>query len=66
MLAVKSNTPILPVALIGTRGIFNKVVVKIGEPLYIPELWRSRASKEQLEALSEQVMKEIERLINNQ
>ncbi|GAB6182195.1 lysophospholipid acyltransferase family protein [Desulfotomaculum defluvii] len=65
MLAVKGDVPILPVALIGTRGFFNKVIVKIGKPVYMPELWQSRPNKEKLELLSSKVMKEIEQLINH-
>lgn len=63
MLAVKGDVPILPIALIGTRGFFNKIIVRIGKPVYLPELWASRPSKEELEALSDTVMKKIEGLI---
>ncbi len=63
MLAIKANAPILPMALKGTRGLFGQVTVVVGEPIYLPELWGSRPGKEELEALSLQVMKEIAELM---
>lgn len=63
MLAIKADVPILPVALKGTRGLFNKVTVVVGEPIYIPEIWSNRPGKEEMEALSERVMKEIAALL---
>ncbi len=63
MLAVKANVPILPMALKGTRGSLDKITVVIGEPVYLPELWRGRPGKEELEALSEQVMGKISGLL---
>ncbi|SHF03624.1 lysophospholipid acyltransferase family protein [Desulforamulus putei] len=63
MLAVKADVPILPVALKGTRGMFDKITVIIGEPVYMPELWRGRPGKEELEALSQQVMDQIANLM---
>ncbi|MEG6521077.1 lysophospholipid acyltransferase family protein [Desulfotomaculum sp. 1211_IL3151] len=63
MLAVKGDVPILPIALIGTRGFFNKITVKIGKPVYLPEIWAGRPGKAELEALSDTVMGKIEQLI---
>lgn len=59
LLAVKSDVPILPVAIKGTDGLFKKVTVVIGQPIYIPELWQGRPGKEDLEELSQQVMAQI-------
>ncbi|MCL5289914.1 MAG: lysophospholipid acyltransferase family protein [Bacillota bacterium] len=63
MLAVKADVPILPVALKGTKGWFKKITVVIGEPVYLPELWRGRPGKEELEALSQQVMGKISNMM---
>lgn len=63
MLAVKADVPILPIALKGTKGWFRKITVVIGEPVYLPELWRGRPGKEELEALSEQVMGKISNMM---
>ncbi|SHK48015.1 lysophospholipid acyltransferase family protein [Desulforamulus aeronauticus] len=63
MLATKANAPILPMALKGTRGLFGKVTVLVGEPIYLPELWSSRPGKEELEVLSKRVMEEIAELM---
>lgn len=59
MLAVKGNVPILPMAIKGTKGFFTKIKVEFGHPVYLPEIWEGRPSKENLENLSEQVMQEI-------
>lgn len=63
MLAVKADVPMLPVAVKGTRGMFSKITVIIGEPVYMPELWHNRPGKEELENISDQVMKSIANLI---
>lgn len=63
MLAVKGNVPIVPMALRGTRGLFKKITVEVGEPIYLPEVWQNRPSKEDLENLSEQVMQKIAGLL---
>lgn len=63
MLAVKGNVPIVPMALKGTRGLFTKITVEVGEPIYLPEIWHNRPSKEELENLSEQVMQKIAGLL---
>ncbi|CCO09018.1 lysophospholipid acyltransferase family protein [Desulforamulus hydrothermalis] len=63
MLAVKADVPILPVSLQGTRGIFNKITVNIGEPIYLPELWRGKPGKAELEELSQQLMDRIKNLM---
>lgn len=66
MLAIKADVPILPVAISGNEGLFNKIIVNIGEPVYLPELWRSRPGKEELEDLIGQVMGNIADLKANQ
>ncbi|GAB6156995.1 lysophospholipid acyltransferase family protein [Desulfotomaculum varum] len=63
MLAVKADVPILPVSLQGTRGLFKKITVNIGKPIYLPELWRGKPGKEELEELSQQLMNEIKNLM---
>ncbi|MDO7786486.1 lysophospholipid acyltransferase family protein [Desulforamulus aquiferis] len=65
MLAVKADVPILPMAIIGTEGLFKKIIVVIGEPVYFPELWHSRPGREELEELSMQVMGSIETAIKS-
>lgn len=68
-LALKANTPILPVSIKGTAGasfknLFlrrNKVVVSIGEPLYLPKSL-SYDNKDDLVKGSQLVMDKIKEL----
>ncbi len=63
-LALKAKVPILPVALIGTRGIRSKVRVKIGRPLNISGLEGNKVKEGEYQKFSKKIMEEIERLIN--
>lgn len=63
MIALKAGVPILPMAIIGSRGIFKKVRVQIGKPLIIEELVAGKAGREELELISDRMMEEISRLI---
>lgn len=64
VLALKAKVPILPVALIGTRGIRSKVRVKIGRPLNISGLAENKVKEGEYQKISKKIMGEIERLIN--
>ena len=66
LVALKGGVPILPVGLLGTRGVFGKVRVRIGKPLYFPEYAGKRPSKEVLEEVSNRVMGEIRALLRNE
>lgn len=63
LVALKGGVPILPVALIGTRGVFGKVRVRVGKPLDFPEYAGKKPSKEALEEISNRVMGEIGTLL---
>jgi len=63
LLALKADVPIVPVALQGTGGVFRKVVVRFGEPLYFPQYKGVKPSREVLEAISDRIMAEIESLM---
>mgnify|MGYP001275832433 CR=1 FL=1 len=62
MLALKVGVPIVPVTVSGTRGIFRKVYVSIGEPLEFNHLSSKKPSKEELETVSRQVMTEVAKM----
>jgi 1-acyl-sn-glycerol-3-phosphate acyltransferase len=66
LMALKGGVPILPVALVGTRGVWGKVRVRIGKPLYFPEYAGKRPTKEALEDISNRVMGEIGALLRNE
>jgi 1-acyl-sn-glycerol-3-phosphate acyltransferase len=63
MLALKSNVPVLPVAISGSRGVLGKVRVFIGKPLYFSAGGSSRPDKSRLEDVSRQIMSEIAGLL---
>jgi len=63
MLALKSNVPVLPVAISGSRGVLGKVRVFIGKPLYFSADGSSRPDKSRLEDVSRQIMSEIAGLL---
>lgn len=59
MLALSARVPVLPVALVGTRGVLGRVKVMIGEPLDFSDVKKNKA---QYAVLSAAIMKEISRL----
>lgn len=63
MLASRAGVPLLPVAVSGTRGVFKKAKVFVGEPFYI--LSGAKASKSDLEAASDRVMEQIATLLES-
>jgi len=65
LMALKGGVPILPVALVGTRGVFGKIRVRIGKPMYFPEYAGTRPTKEVLEEVSSRVMGEIGTLLRS-
>ncbi|MEG6616251.1 lysophospholipid acyltransferase family protein [Peptococcaceae bacterium 1198_IL3148] len=64
MLAFKANVPIVPVAIVGAKGVLGKLSVIIGSPIPLPEYEGSRPSREQLENYSQQVMNQLSQLIS--
>lgn len=63
MLALKAGVPILPVAVVGTRGFTDKVRVLIGKPIEFPEYKEKKAAKQDLQEVSNRVMEEVTRLM---
>ena len=61
MLALKAGVPVLPIGLVGARGVFSKVTVNIGEPvLYQTEKKYTRGD---LEKVSRIVMEKVDYLL---
>jgi 1-acyl-sn-glycerol-3-phosphate acyltransferase len=63
MLALHGGVPVLPVAVIGTRGVFGRVKVIIGRPL---DFSGFEKSKEQYRVVCDVVMREISNLIDKE
>lgn len=63
MLASKAKAPMVPIALIGTRGVFGRVKMIIGTPIVSQETKKS--SKADLEKASDLVMDQIASMMKN-
>lgn len=63
MLAFKAGVPILPVAVSGTRGVFGKITIQVGKPIF--SQGGAKASKADLENASDQVMEQIAGLLED-
>lgn len=63
MLAAKSGAVVVPVALLGTKGWFGRITVRIGDPLRFPQTEGSRPSKEELENFSQSLYQAIGQLL---
>lgn len=62
MLAMRSEATVLPVALEGTRRLFSRVTVKIGEP-YIPVLPSDVPRKVGLQRITREIMFRIANML---
>lgn len=68
LLAVKSGAPVVPTAIVGTNRIFSKscffprVKIRYGKPLAFTA---DRADRAAMQAFSDQVMAEIEKLLQD-
>ncbi|MEW6275269.1 MAG: lysophospholipid acyltransferase family protein [Bacillota bacterium] len=65
MLALHGRVPVLPVALIGTRGVFGRVKVVIGRPLEFSGAGAEK-SKEQYQTVAAAIMREIASLMDKE
>ncbi|MGB9802573.1 lysophospholipid acyltransferase family protein [Desulfofundulus sp.] len=63
MLALRAKVPVLPVAVINTRGVFGKVRVYIGKPLAFSR--EEQSGRPDYQALSREIMREIARLMES-
>ena len=59
LIAEKTGAPILPVAIRGGYHIFSKIEVFIDEPIYIKPKETGKLSMEELQAISDKLMKQI-------
>jgi len=61
MLALKTGVPVVPIAVIGSRGLIGKLIVRIGQPIQFDMV--VKASKDELQKVSERIMQEINLLL---
>ncbi|NLM45635.1 MAG: 1-acyl-sn-glycerol-3-phosphate acyltransferase [Firmicutes bacterium] len=66
LLAVKSEAPVIPVAICGPYRLLRPLRVMIGKPLLFPEYYGGKSRSEQLEEVAADIMEEIARLHRSQ
>lgn len=61
MLSTRASVPVLPVAVIGSRGCLSKVSIVFGSPIFLekPGSRDSRVSREDLETMSRKIMSKV-------
>lgn len=64
LMALKSNTPIIPVGIQGSFKPFTKVKINIGKPIDLSEYAGQKPEKELLNKITNEVMNEVVRLTN--
>lgn len=62
LIAIKSEAPVIPIAIIGPYHLFKPIRVKIGTPMQFPELYGVKTKSEHLEEAAQKIMAEISRL----
>ncbi len=65
MLAVKMQVPVLPVGIEGGYIPFSRPTVRIGKPIYFDEYYGKRATSEDLQKATDEIMTEIIKLVDN-
>lgn len=63
MIALKAGTPVVPIAVTGTRGGFSKITIHVGSPIYLQTV--TKATKADLENISDRIMNEISQLLGS-
>ncbi|HBC94629.1 MAG TPA: 1-acyl-sn-glycerol-3-phosphate acyltransferase [Pelotomaculum sp.] len=63
MIALKSRTPVVPIAVSGTRGVFSKITVHVGNPIHFQSM--TKTTREDLESISDRIMTEIALLLES-
>lgn len=63
LLAIKSQAPLVPVAILGPYRLFRPIRVRIGAPFTVEEFYDQRLSSEVLGPASEKIMAKIAELM---
>lgn len=64
LMALKTNTPIIPVGIQGNFKPFTKVKLNYGKPMDFSQYANKKSDKETLEKITKEVMDEVIRLTN--
>jgi 1-acyl-sn-glycerol-3-phosphate acyltransferase len=68
LIAIKAGAPIIPIGFIGTKKAFpaslrGNIEVRIGKPLYYPELEGAKLTNEDLDRVNKEIIESIKTLI---
>lgn len=63
-MALKTNTPIIPVGIQGSFKPFTKVILNYGKPMDFSQYINQKSDKEVLNKITKEVMDEVIRLTN--
>ena len=63
MLAVKAQAPVVPIAVLGSKGFVGRLKLRIGKPIYLESRQEGQTSKQIVEAGTEKIMSEISHLM---
>ena len=63
MIAIKAQSPIIPVAIIGDYKLFSKVKIIMGEPIYLSDYYDKKVSTDEYRELSQDVLNTIRGLM---
>ena len=66
LIALKTNTKIIPVGIKGSFKPFRKVYINYGEPMDFSEYEAQKSDKEVLNKITNEVMEEVVRLTNQE
>lgn len=64
LIALKTNSPIIPIGIQGNFKPFRQIKLNIGKPMDFSEYAKEKNNKEVLEKITNQVMEEVVRLTN--
>ena len=63
MLAVKAQVPVVPIAVLDSKGFFRRLKLRIGKPIYLEKREEGQTSKQIMEVGTEKIMSEISHLM---
>jgi len=64
MLAVKAQAPVVPIAVLASKGFVGRLKLRIGKPIYLESRQEGQTSKQIVEAGTEKIMSEISHLMH--
>ena len=66
MLAIKAQVPVIPVSITGKYRAFGKLVLKVGDPIYLDAYYNEKLKSDDYSRLSLEIMKKVKDLSKNE